>query len=123
MCVGPIAPILKFVAPMILSQIFGGNKQTPQGPQTHARGLANKLARPGAQIEEDRLVEENKKEKSKLSEAQAESRTRKAEGTTGQMGKTQQTGTDLGVSDSSGVGEAGVGGLTDPNRQPTYIGG
>jgi len=123
MCVGPIAPILKFVAPMILSQIFGGGNKGPQGPKTHAQGLANKLARPGAQMEEDRIVDESKKEKSKLSQAQEEGRTRKAEGTTGQMGKTQQTGTDLGVSDSSGVGEAGVGGLTDPNRQPTYIGG
>jgi hypothetical protein len=117
MCVGPIAPILKFVAPMILSQIFGNRNQTPQGPKTHARGLANKLARPGAQMEEDRIVDESKKEKSKLSQAQEEGRTRKAEGTAGQMGKTEQTTSDLGT--TSGVTEAGVGGITDPNRQNT----
>ena len=120
MCVGPIAPILKFVAPMILSQIFGGNKQTPQTPQTHARGLANKLARPGSQMEEDRLVDdERRKEKSKLSQAQEEGRTRKAEGTTGQMGKTDKTAADLMVSAASGVGEAGPTGHTEPGAAPS----
>ena len=108
MCFNPF----KFIG-NIFSAIFGGTPQTPTGPKTHAKGLANRLRRPDQQQGEEVDLQKDKGEtETDLSQAQGAAIKRVADSTK-QTAKTKQTAADL-MAALSGVGSAPTGGLTAP---------
>ena len=115
MCFNPFK-----IIDQIFSSLFGG--PPPTGPDTHAKGLVQKLRRPDSgDVEDTDLKKEKGETKTDLSQSQSEALKRVADSTK-QTDKAKQNQADL-MAALSGVGEAPTGGLTSPTGTTAPKGG